>query len=75
MRNNEGNILSCHCDDGSAVGTTNVKQMYLMWCVRALCLAYKDSIEMLLGMFEEAPRNSRQDIAEGTVMFRWFLKN
>jgi hypothetical protein len=57
MRNDEANLLRCHCDDSCAEGTTNAKQAFMMWSVRALWLAFKDSIEMLLNIFGKARRN------------------
>lgn len=57
MRNDEANLLRCHCDDSCAEGTTNAKQACMMWSIRALQLAFKDSIEMLLNIFGKEPRN------------------
>jgi hypothetical protein len=54
VRNDETNIPSCHYNCGSAEGTTSVKQTCLMWSVTALCLAYIDNTDILLGMCEEA---------------------
>jgi hypothetical protein len=57
MRNEEGNLLRCHCDNSHAEGATNAKEVCMMWSLRALWLAFKGRIEILLNIFGEAPRN------------------
>jgi hypothetical protein len=57
MRNDEANLLRYHCDDSYAEGTTNAKQACMIRFVRSLRLDFKGSIEILLNIFENTPRN------------------